>query len=86
MKGVDPVAVFVTDQSFPSFLPTDDCNCAVVVRVEDRRLFVIVRDFKDIFACSTKPHGKLPIGSRGSHRLPLPLRLLQAGELCGGLG
>jgi hypothetical protein len=62
MKGSDPIVVFPTDQSFPPFPLTDDYNCAIVIQMEDGRLFEIERAFKDIFSCSTKPHGKLPIG------------------------
>jgi hypothetical protein len=55
--------MFLTDQHFPPVLPTDDGNCAIIVRVEDGRLFEIEKVFKDMFATLIKPHGKLPMGS-----------------------
>jgi hypothetical protein len=30
----EPIAIFLSDQSFPPVLPASDGNCAVVVRVE----------------------------------------------------
>ncbi len=58
-----PVAVVISDQNFPAVLPTDDGNCAVVIRVEDGRLFEIEKVFSDIFKKFLAPSGGLPVGS-----------------------
>jgi hypothetical protein len=59
----EPIAIFLSDQSFPPVLPASDSNCAVVVRVEGGRLFELEKTFKEIFVDYTAPRGRLPAGS-----------------------
>jgi hypothetical protein len=61
----EPVVIFLSDQAFPRILQASDgsCSCAVVVRVEDRRLFETKGAFMDIYSVVLSPHGKLPMCS-----------------------
>jgi hypothetical protein len=59
-----PIVIFLTDQTFPPVLPpTDDGNCALIIRVEDSELWELEEVFCDRFKNFCKPHGSLPSGS-----------------------
>jgi hypothetical protein len=58
--GNQPLVLFLTDQSFPPSLPTDEHRCCVVIRLEDCLLSELPGLLKEFFGNRT---GYLPEGS-----------------------
>jgi hypothetical protein len=59
-NGNQPLVLFLTDQSFPPSLPTDEHRCCVVIRPEDCLLSELLGLLKEFFGNRT---GYLPEGS-----------------------
>jgi hypothetical protein len=58
-----PAVVVLSDQSFPTILPSNNGNCTVITRIEDGLLFEMEKVFLDVFAEFSGSNGSLALGS-----------------------